>query len=52
MNDIIKKFGYVIVTDYIEANSGEDASGAIQEIIENNPNKTIFSPMGNIFSKI
>lgn len=38
--------GYVIVTDYIEANTGKDVSDALQELILANPHKTIFFPDG------
>ncbi len=38
--------GYVIVTDHIEANTGKDVSGALQELILANPHKTIFFPDG------
>ena len=32
-----KEMGYLIVTDYIKANTGEDVSDALQELIVNNP---------------
>lgn len=38
--------GYIIVTDTICANSGEDVSDEIQAIIDANPNRTIFFPDG------
>lgn len=38
--------GYVIVTDYVDANSGEDLSEALQQIIDDNPNRTIYFPDG------
>ena len=38
--------GYVIVTDYVEASSGEDVSEALQQIIDANPNRTIYFPDG------
>lgn len=38
--------GYVIVTDYLEANTGEDLSDEIQQIINDNPNRTIYFPDG------
>jgi hypothetical protein len=41
-----KKNGYVIVTDYIKANSGKDVSDVLQNIIDNNPNRTIYFPDG------
>lgn len=37
---------YVIITDYIHANTGKDVSNVIQEVIRDNPNKTIFFPDG------
>ena len=37
---------YVVVTDYVKANTGEDVSDALQELILANPNKTIFFPDG------
>ena len=45
MNDP-KTLGYVVVTDYIEANTGKDVSDAIQKIINENPHRTIFFPDG------
>ena len=38
--------GYVVVTDYIEANTGLDVSDAIQKIINENPHRTIYFPDG------
>ena len=38
--------GYVVVTDYLEANTGKDVSDAIQSIIDSNPMKTIYFPDG------
>ena len=38
--------GYLIVTDYVKANTGEDLSDALQELILANPNRTIFFPDG------
>lgn len=44
--------GYVVVTDYVEANSGEDVSDVLQHIIDDNPNRTIYFPDGEyIISK-
>jgi hypothetical protein len=44
--------GYVVVTDYIEANTGIDVSDAIQKIIDENPHRTIYFPDGEyILSK-
>lgn len=41
-----KDKGYILVTDYISANSGRDVSDDIQKIINDNPNRTIFFPDG------
>ena len=41
-----EELGYVIVTDYVKANTGEDVSDAIQKVIDENPNRTIFFPDG------
>ena len=38
--------GYVIVTDYLNVNSGKDLSRAIQKIIDDNPRRTIYFPDG------
>lgn len=38
--------GYVIVTDYVQPNTGEDVSDALQKVIDDNPRKTIFFPDG------
>ena len=47
MNDInANSFGYLVVTDYIKANTGEDVSDALQELILNNPHRTIYFPDG------
>ena len=40
------KLGYVIVTDYVKANTGKDVSDKLQELILANPNRTIFFPDG------
>ena len=45
MNDA-KSLGYVVVTDYLEANTGKDVSDAIQKIINENPKRTIYFPDG------
>ena len=44
-NDPTEK-GYVVVTDYLDINTGYDLSEQIQEIIDNNPNRTIYFPDG------
>ena len=36
-----KDLGYVVVTDYVKANTGEDLADALQNIIDSNPRKTI-----------
>ena len=38
--------GYVVVTDYVKANTGADISDAIQRIIDENPMRTIYFPDG------
>lgn len=38
--------GYVIVTDYVQANTGKDVSSEIQAVIDANPRKTVFFPDG------
>lgn len=38
--------GYIVVTDTITANSGEDVSDELQTLIDANPNRTIFFPDG------
>lgn len=44
--------GYVAVTDYVKANTGEDVSDALQELVLANPNRTIYFPDGEyILSK-
>ena len=42
----IRKFGYLIVTDYIPNDGKTDVSDALQELIDNNPNRTLFFPDG------
>ncbi len=47
MNNInANALGYVIVTDYLEANTGNDVSDAIQKVIDENPHRTIYFPDG------
>ena len=38
--------GYLLITDFIEVNSGKDVSAEINAVIEANPNRTIFFPDG------
>lgn len=44
-NNFVSK-AYVVVTDYIAANSGEDVSDALQELILSNPRRVLFFPDG------
>ncbi len=37
---------FVVISEYIEPNSGKDVSKAIQDVIDANPNRTIFFPDG------
>lgn len=37
---------YLVVTDYIPANSGEDVADRLQELIDSHPNRTLFFPDG------
>ena len=47
MNDInANALGYVVVTDYVKANTGKDVSDEIQKIIDENPMRTIYFPDG------
>lgn len=43
---LAKKLGYVVITDYLEANTGEDLTEKIQKVIDDHPRKTIFFPDG------
>ena len=46
------RLGYVVVTDYIAANTGDDVSDALQKLILDNPHRTIYFPDGEyILSK-
>lgn len=38
--------GYVVATDYLKADGESDVSDAIQRIIDDNPNRTIYFPDG------
>ena len=44
--DNAKALGYLIITDYLEANTGKDVSGEIQRVIDENPHRTIYFPDG------
>lgn len=41
-----KDAGYVIVSDYVKADTGADVADAIQKLIDENPNKTLYFPDG------
>ena len=44
--------GYIVITDYLTANTGKDVSDEIQKVINENPRKTIYFPDGEyIISK-
>lgn len=51
-SDLVKKEikeskdDYVIVTDYVSPNTGENLSVFLQQIIDNNPNRCIYFPAG------
>ena len=50
--NIANKLGYLVVTDYIEANTGKDVSDDLQKLILDNPHRTLFFPDGEyILSK-
>lgn len=38
--------GYVVITDYIKNDGKKDVSDAIQNVIDRNPNRTVFFPDG------
>ena len=38
--------GYVVITDYVQPNTGRDVSAQIQKAIDENPQKTIYFPDG------
>ena len=38
--------GYVLVSDYVEANTNEDVTADIQKLIDDNPNRTLYFPDG------
>ena len=41
-----KEMGFLIVTDYVKANTGEDVSDALQQLILDNPRRVLFFPDG------
>ena len=40
------KAGYVIVSDFVKADTGADVADAIQKLIDDNPNRTLYFPDG------
>ena len=38
--------GCVLVSDHVKANTGKDVSDAIQKLVEDNPNRTLYFPDG------
>lgn len=52
MSNSIPSPGFIVVTDYLSADGITDVSDALQEIIEQNPNRTLYFPDGTyILSK-
>jgi len=43
---VAASLGYVVVTDYLENDGRTDVADAIQKIIDDNPNRTIYFPDG------
>lgn len=41
--------GYLVVTDYVEANSGKDVSAEIQKSLTKTPTEPFIFPMVSIF---
>ena len=46
MNNDFTRDAFVLVTDYVKANTGEDVSDALQELILNNPRRVLYFPDG------
>ncbi len=46
MNNDFCERGYLLVTDYVPANSGKDVSDELQALILNNPQRVLFFPDG------
>ena len=44
--DEARKLGYLIITDYVDVNAGGNLAAAINKVILDNPNRTIFFPDG------
>ena len=45
-DDEARSKGFVVITDYVEVNAGRDVSAEIQQVINENPQKTIYFPDG------
>lgn len=43
---LAKKLGFLVITDYLTPNTGEDLSEQIQEVIDDHPRRTIYFPDG------
>ncbi|MBP3369356.1 MAG: hypothetical protein J6L85_01275 [Clostridia bacterium] len=46
MNNDFTREAFVVVTDFVKANTGEDVSVALQELILNNPQRVLYFPDG------
>ena len=46
MNNDFMRDAFVLVTDYVKANTGEDVSDALQELILANPRRVLYFPDG------
>ena len=46
MSNDFTRDAFVVVTDYVKANTGEDLSDALQELILANPRRTLYFPDG------
>ncbi len=46
VRDISDTANFIIITDYVTPNTKEDVSDAIQSVIDENPNQTIYFPDG------
>ena len=46
MNDNFTRDAFVLVSDYVQPNTGKDVSDALQELILNNPGRVLFFPDG------
>ena len=46
MTNEFAKDAFLLVSDYVKPNTGEDVSDALQELILNNPKRVLFFPDG------